>query len=87
MFDAHDQDLSVVLVDAVDDTVPASTSPVVAGKVALEWLAESTWVVGQRPETELGDGSGGFLRQPIEQAAGTRREEHPVTIVGHAPEA
>jgi hypothetical protein len=61
----HDLHGAGVINDAVDHPVITSASSVQAGELAAEGLADSLWIISERPENELGAGRGHLLWQPL----------------------
>lgn len=77
----HDLDRSDVFNDAVDHSVVTSASRVQPDKLATKGLADSLWVVRQRPEDELDAGRSDLLWQPLQIAFGSSRDSDRVPLL------
>lgn len=70
VFDPKNDHESMRLVDLVDHAVGATPGRPESGEFALEFVAETVWIVDERAEHELDDRRGGAFGESIELSFG-----------------
>ncbi len=69
MVDPQHVDRMCVVVDLVDDAILTTASRPEAGQLAVQWMADASWVLDQAADKELddrcGDGFGEASQRPL----------------------